>query len=109
MSERLTKTGASYRTKLFRDEGKARRFAACLAANSRFAFVTVIRSERSRVPSWFVEFSPSSESRATALLQRQQDARAQRLMTISGVHGVTGRFVQNCTLSQVGAVRGDDA
>lgn len=72
--ERLT----SYRTGLLTEQ-QATSFGRCLRRNARFTAVKVCHSGRARGPkAWFVAFAPSNAARREALLQRQEQARAQR-------------------------------
>ena len=58
---------------------QAARFAKCLEGNSRFLGVEITESTRAKSDKrWFVAFTPSNPERVQAILDRQQDARAQR-------------------------------
>jgi len=66
-------------TKLM-DIEHAGRWARCLTANSRFTSVEIQTSRRAKSAHvrYFVTYLPSSASRQTAMLDRQQDARNRR-------------------------------
>lgn len=79
--EILAQTGAFFRTKLM-DLARAAAFARCIGANERFAEVTIETSTRAKSErKYFVQFQPASDERKGAILDRQQDARAERAAT----------------------------
>lgn len=62
-------------------EGRAKAFARCVAANPRFSEAEAVRNDRTKSPSWYVRFRPSSESRLDTMFHTLQDQRAQRAAT----------------------------
>jgi predicted nucleic acid-binding Zn finger protein len=77
MSEFISGGQGSYRTRLFATTEQAFAFARCLHNNDRFEAVEVCQSKKAP-GKWFVTFRPSNPARQQAILDRQQDARAQR-------------------------------
>jgi hypothetical protein len=82
MSERITQDGSlSYRTKLLTLE-RAAAFSRALQANPRFAGVTIETSARAKSDAkYFVQFVPSNPVCVQAMLDRQQQQRADRAAT----------------------------
>jgi hypothetical protein len=73
--EIITKSGAvAYRTKLFRDDAQAARFARCLNANSRFRDVAIVENVRAGSGS-YITFRPVNEERQKDLYMNQHTAR----------------------------------
>lgn len=76
--ETLSRNGAQYRTQLM-DRPQAEAFARCLKANPRFDGIFLAESARAKTARrWFVTYVPTSLERRSAILDRQQDARARR-------------------------------
>lgn len=68
----------TFRTRLMELEPAAR-FARCVQANARFGAVEIQTSRRAKGErKFFVTYLPTSEARLEALVDRQQQARAQR-------------------------------
>lgn len=75
MQPLMSRGTVSYRTKAMADEKRAKAFAACLAKNSRFTGVAVVRSERTKAPAWYVTFAPVNPARQAAIVAGEQGKR----------------------------------
>lgn len=70
--------GAAYRTRCM-SRSHAEQFAACLIGNGLFDDVQVLESAHARGEDrWYVAYRPRNPQARAALLQREQDERAQR-------------------------------
>jgi hypothetical protein len=80
--QRITNRGSlSYRTKCMELDAAAR-FARALGANERFTEVSLEESPRAKSSKrWYVQFLPANLERVADMLEREQDARAERART----------------------------